>query len=121
MAKYFQTMQGAYEVRDCAAGRSGRCLQQVAPVQPINWQDDSDAFGLVGDTSWSNYTVSTDVNMQQAGTVTLLGRANTQLRPQNRQAAYQLRISNTGSWSIAKHTTSNTTTTLASGTVARWA
>ncbi|MET8090518.1 ricin-type beta-trefoil lectin domain protein [Micromonospora sp. NPDC005220] len=116
MAKYFQTMQGAYEVRDCAAGRSGRCLQQVAPVQPINWQDDSEAFGLVGDTSWSNYTVSTDVNMQQAGTVTLLGRANTQLRPQNRQAAYQLRISNTGSWSIAKHTTSNTTTTLASGT-----
>lgn len=116
MARYFQTMQGAYEVRDCAAGRSGKCLQQVAPIRPINWQDDSDAFGLVGDTSWSNYTVSTDVNMQQAGTVTLLGRANTQLRPQNRQAAYQLRISNTGAWSIVNHTTSNTTTTLASGT-----
>jgi hypothetical protein len=54
--------------------------------------------------------------MQQAGTVTLLGRANTQTRPQNRQAAYQLRISNTGAWSIAKHTTDNTTTTLTSGT-----
>lgn len=115
MARYFQTMQGAYEVRGCAAGRAGRCLQQVVPRQPINWQDDSDAFGLVGDPSWRNYTVSTDVNMQQPGTVTLLGRASTQLRPQNRQAAYQLRISDTGAWSIAKHTTANATTTLASG------
>jgi O-glycosyl hydrolase len=115
MAKYFQTMQGAYEIRDCAAGRSGRCLQQVAPVRPINWQDDSDAFGLVGDTSWSNYTVSTDVNMQQPGTVTLLGRANTQLRPQYKQAAYQLRISNTGAWSIAKNTSAGVLSTLASG------
>ncbi len=115
-ARYFSDMQGSYEVRDCAAGRSGGCLQQVAPVQPINWQDDSDAFTLVGDPSWSNYTISTDVNMQQAGTVTLLGRANTQTRPQNRQAAYQLRIANTGAWSIIRHTTSNTSTTLSSGT-----
>ena len=116
MARYFQTMQGAYEVRGCSAGRSGRCLQQVAPRQPINWQDDSDAYGLVGDTGWSNYTVSTDVSMQQAGTVTLLGRANTQLRPQNRQAAYQLRISDSGAWSIVNHTLGNTNVTLASGT-----
>jgi glycosyl hydrolase family 59/ricin-type beta-trefoil lectin protein/glycosyl hydrolase family 59 (putative galactocerebrosidase) len=116
LPKYTEDMQGSYEVRACAAGRTGNCLQQVAPVQPINWQDDSDAYTLIGDPSWSNYTVSTDVNMQQAGTVTLLGRANTQQRPQSHQAAYQLRISNTGAWSIAKHTTSNTTTTLASGT-----
>ena len=114
-AKYFSDMQGSYEVRDCAAGHTGKCLQQVTPVQPINWQDDSDAFTLVGDPSWVNYTVSTDVNMEQAGTVTLLGRANTQTRPQNRQAAYQLRISDKGAWSIVKHTTSNTSTTLTSG------
>ena len=115
-AKYFSDMQGSYEVRDCTAGHTGKCLQQVTPTQPINWQDDSDAFTLVGDPSWSNYTVSTDVDMQQAGTVTLLGRANTQTRPQDNQAAYQLRISNTGAWSIVKHSTSNVTTTLTSGT-----
>jgi O-glycosyl hydrolase len=114
-AKYVSDMQGSYEVRDCAAGRTGKCLQQVAPVQPINWQDDSDAFTLVGDPSWSNYTVSTDVNMQQAGTVTLLGRANTQNRPQSHQAAYQLRISNTGAWSIAKNSSGGALTTLTSG------
>jgi hypothetical protein len=115
-ARYFSDMQGSYEVRPCTAGHTGQCLQQVAPTQPINWQDDSDAFTLLGDPTWTNYTVSTDVDMQQAGTVTLLGRANTQTRPQNRQAAYQLRISNTGAWSIAKHTTDNSTTTLTSGT-----
>jgi O-glycosyl hydrolase len=116
LPRYTEDMQGSYEVRACAAGRSGRCLQQVAPVQPINWQDDSDAFTLIGDPSWDNYTVGTDVNMRQAGTVTLLGRAGTQLRPQNRQAAYQLRVDNSGAWSIAKHTTTNADTTLASGT-----
>ncbi len=114
-AKYFSDMQGSFEVRPCAAGRGGQCLQQVAPVRPINWQDDSDAFTLVGDPHWSNYTVSTDVDMQQAGTVTLLGRAGTQNRPQSHQAAYQLRIADTGAWSIARNSSGGVLTTLASG------
>jgi hypothetical protein len=114
--KYLSTMQGAYEVRPCAAGRGGQCVQQVTPVIPIEWQNDSDAYALVGDTTWSNYTVSTDVDMQQAGTVTLLGRANTQTRPQSQQAAYQLRLSNTGAWSISKNTSSGVLSTLVSGT-----
>ncbi|WP_433221209.1 ricin-type beta-trefoil lectin domain protein [Dactylosporangium sp. CS-047395] len=116
LPKYTEDMQGSFETRACAAGRSGTCLQQVAPQRPINWQDDSDAYTLIGDPGWTNYTVSLDVNMQQAGTVTLLGRANIQNRPQNRQAAYQLRVSNTGAWSIVRHTNTNTDTTLASGT-----
>ena len=115
-ARYTEDMQGSFETRACAAGRSGQCLQQVVPQRPINWQDDSDAYTLIGDSGWTNYTVSLDVDMQQAGTVTLLGRANIQSRPQNRQAAYQLRISDTGAWSIVKHTTTNTDTTLAGGT-----
>jgi hypothetical protein len=114
--RYTEDMQGSFETRACAAGRSGQCLQQVTPQRPINWQDDSDAYTLVGDSGWTNYTVSLDVDMQQAGTVTLLGRANIQSRPQNRQAAYQLRISDTGAWSIVKHTNTNTDTTLAGGT-----
>ncbi len=117
MVKYFSTMQGAYEVRNCSAGHSGKCLQQVAPIRPINWQDDSDAFGLLGDPDWSNYTVSVDVNMQQNGTVTLLGRANTQTRPQNRQAAYQLRIDQSGKWSLVKADRGGNKTTLTSGAI----
>ena len=118
MAKYFSTMQGAYEIRKCVAGHAGKCLQQVTPVRPINWQEDSDAYGLVGDPGWSNYTVSVDVNLQQAGTVTLLGRANTQLRPQYRQAAYQLRVDETGAWGLVKADQGGNRTTLVSGQVA---
>jgi hypothetical protein len=114
-ATYLSDMQGAFEGRPCADGRAGQCVQQVAPVKPIEWQDDSDAFSLIGDPSWSDYTVKTDVDLQQAGTVEIMGRANTQQRPQSHQAAYELRVSDTGSWSIAKNTTSGTLTTLASG------
>ena len=115
-ARYVADMQGAFEVRGCANGRAGRCLQQVAPVKPIEWQGDSDAYALAGDTAWSNYTVSVDVNLQQAGTVELIGRANTQARPQSKQAGYQLRVSNTGAWSVVRNDTTATLTTLASGT-----
>ncbi|MFI5916245.1 ricin-type beta-trefoil lectin domain protein [Dactylosporangium sp. NPDC051541] len=114
--RYTEDMQGSFETRTCAGGRTGTCLQQVAPQRPINWQDDSDAYTLIGDPAWTNYTVSLDVNLQQAGTITLLGRANVQQRPQNRQAAYQLRVSETGAWSIVKHDTGNANTTLTSGT-----
>ena len=78
----------AYEARPCLGGRSGQCAQQVTPVIPIEWQNDSDAFALLGDTRWANYTVSSDVYLNQAGTVELYGRANTQQRPQGDQAAY---------------------------------
>jgi O-glycosyl hydrolase len=115
-AKYFSDMQGAYESRPCADGRGGQCLQQVAPVKPIEWQGDSDAYGLIGDLAWRDYSVAVDVDLQQSGTVTLLGRANAQNRPQSRQAAYQLRLDEKGAWSIAKNSSGGELTTLASGT-----
>jgi hypothetical protein len=115
-AKYLSDMQGAYEARPCLGGRSGQCVQQVAPVIPIEWQNDSDAFALLGDTTWSNYTVQSDVYLNQAGTVELYGRANTQQRPQSHQAAYLFRASSGGAWSIAKSDTGGTITTLTSGT-----
>jgi Glycosyl hydrolase family 59/Ricin-type beta-trefoil lectin domain len=114
-AKYLSDMQGAYQVEPCTAGRSGQCVQQMAPVKPIEWQNDSDAFALLGDTGWANYTVSSDVNLEQAGTVELMGRVNSQSRPQADQNAYLFRVSNGGAWSIVKSSTSGAYTTLASG------
>jgi hypothetical protein len=116
-AKYLSDMQGSYEVQPCAGGRAGKCVQQMAPVKPIEWQSDSDAFSLIGDPGWTNYTVTSDVLLKQAGTVELLGRANTQARPQSHQNAYYVRVSDTGAWSILKGTTSGSLTTLTSGTV----
>ena len=115
-AKYLSDMQGAFEVQPCDDGHSGQCVQQMAAQEPIEWQGNSDAYALIGGTTWSNYTVTSDVDLRQAGTAELFGRANTQDRPQSDQAAYLFRASNTGAWSIDKSDTSGNITTLASGT-----
>ncbi|KUN09329.1 galactosylceramidase [Streptomyces yokosukanensis] len=117
-ARYLSDMQGSYEVQPCADGRTGTCLQQMAPVKPIEWQDDSDAFSVVGDVGWGNYTVSADVDLARPGTVELLGRANYQSRPQADQAGYWFRVSDTGAWSIVRSDTTGVYTTLAHGTTA---
>jgi hypothetical protein len=114
-AKYLSDMQGSFEVQPCT-GRSGQCVQQMAPVKPIEWQDDSDSYALIGDTRWSNYTVSSDVLLRSAGTTELIGRANTQLRPQSHMNAYYLRIRDTGQWWIEKMSTDGSNHTLATGT-----
>ncbi|BBA95606.1 putative galactocerebrosidase [Actinacidiphila reveromycinica] len=115
-ARYLSDMQGAFEVQPCADGRSGQCVQQMAPVRPIEWQDDSDAFSLVGDPTWTDYTVRAEVDLRQAGTAELLGRAGTQNRPQSHQAAYALRVGDGGAWSLVRTSAAGTSTTLASGT-----
>ena len=115
LPKYFADMQGAFEVQPCT-GRTGQCVQQMAPVKPIEWQGDSDAFSLFGDTRWSNYTVSADTRLAAAGTIELFGRANTQSRPQNHQNAYEFRVSDKGAWAITSTDTNATVRTLASGT-----
>ena len=115
LPRYTEDMQGAFETRRCAAARPGNCLEQVTPVRPILWQGDSETYTLLGDLSWADYTVGVDVDLRQAGTVVLLGRANTQKRPQNRQAAYQLRVSDSGAWSIARNSSAGVLTTLTAG------
>ncbi|MDD1063441.1 NPCBM/NEW2 domain-containing protein [Streptomyces cocklensis] len=101
-ARYLSDMQGSFEVQKCAAGRDGQCLQQMAAVKPIEWQDDSDAFTLVGDTTWKDYRLQTDVELAKPGAVELIGRAGTQNRPQSHQQGYFFQISDTGAWTIFK-------------------
>jgi len=113
-ARYLADMQGSYETVRCA-DRSSMCLRQMAPVKPIEWQDDSDAFALIGDTTWRDYTVSSDVYWDQPGTIELIGRAGRQSRPQSHQEGYFLRVDDGGSWSIVRSAIDATLTTLASG------
>ncbi|MGH3158092.1 MAG: ricin-type beta-trefoil lectin domain protein [Streptosporangiaceae bacterium] len=115
---YLSQMQGAFEVEPCAGGRSGNCLQQQAAVEPIEWDNNASPYTIGGNLSWSDYTVSADALMEQAGAVQLLGRAGTQegFSPANIND-YYLQLSNTGAWSIVRNSTSGTLTTLASGTV----
>ncbi|MEV7968407.1 ricin-type beta-trefoil lectin domain protein [Sphaerisporangium sp. NPDC088356] len=117
-AKYLMDQQGAFEVTACGAGRAGRCVRQMSPRMPITWDGDYDPYALLGDVNWSNYTVSSDVLLEQAGYVKLIGRGGTQHYGPAGQNAYYLRVTDTGAWSIQRNTAANAVTTLRSGTVA---
>jgi Glycosyl hydrolase family 59/Ricin-type beta-trefoil lectin domain/Glycosyl hydrolase family 59 central domain/Concanavalin A-like lectin/glucanases superfamily len=116
--QYLSQMQGAFEVEPCAGGRSGNCLQQQAPTQPIEWDNNATPYTIGGNLSWANYTVSADALIQQAGAVQLLGRVGTQdaFSPANIND-YYLQLSNTGAWSIVRNSKGGGLSTLASGTV----
>ncbi len=117
--RYLAQQQGAFEVEPCAGGRSGRCVQQQAAVKPIEWDGNSNPYTVGGNLSWANYTVSADALIAQAGAVQLMGRVGTQhsFGPAGINE-YYLQVSNAGAWSIVRNNTSDTLTTLASGTVA---
>ncbi len=72
----------------------------MAATKPIEWQDDSDAFTLVGDPSWTNYVVSVDVELAKPGVLELIGRAGVQKRPQSHQEGYSFQVSDTGAWTL---------------------
>ncbi|MER7751944.1 ricin-type beta-trefoil lectin domain protein [Kitasatospora sp. NPDC097643] len=116
--KYFADMNGAFQTVACGGGRTGTCLRQMAPTSPIRWTDEryNAPYTMMGDGSWSNYTVTADTLFEQSSTVELLGRVNQQGRNNNGLNAYHLRVSDTGAWSIDKSDTSWNFTTLASGT-----
>lgn len=115
--KYFTDMNGAFARVPCGGGRSGQCVRQMAPTTPIRWTDEpyNAPYTFMGDQSWSNYTVSTDVLFEQAGSVELLGRLNQQNKNNNGLNAYHLRVGSSGAWSILKSDLNWNFTTLASG------
>ena len=117
-AKYLSDQNGSFEVQPCAGGRGGECVEQMAAQEPITWDNASNPYTTIGDLSWTNYTVSADALMNQAGAVQLLGRVGTQ-HPFSVAGIdeYYLQLSNTGAWSIVKNDYNGTLTTLASGTV----
>lgn len=118
-ARYIADQNGAFEIAACGGGRTGNCLRQMSSVAPINWAGPSDPYTVVGDLSWTNYTVSSDALLEQAGYEELMGRIGSQqsFAPANINA-YYLRLTSAGAWSILKNTSGGTVTTLTSGTVA---
>jgi hypothetical protein len=118
-ARYFADQNGSFEIVACGGGRRGRCLRQMDPTAPINWDSPSEPYTIMGDLSWMNYTVSSDVMLEQPGYVDLMGRVGTQqgFNPANINA-YYLRVTSSGDWSILRNSRSGNLTTLASGTVA---
>ncbi|WP_405814820.1 ricin-type beta-trefoil lectin domain protein [Streptomyces sp. NBC_01390] len=116
-AKYLMDWQGAFETVGCGGGRSGKCVRQMSPQKPITWDSLTDPHALLGEVGWGNYTVSSDVLLEQAGYAELIGRAGGHDYDRTGgQNAYRLRVSDTGAWSILNSNTNGTVSTLARGT-----
>ena len=46
----------------------------MAATKPIEWQQDSEPFTLLGDPSWKNYTVRVDAELTKPGMIELIGQ-----------------------------------------------
>ena len=72
-------------------------------------------------SQWTNYQVSVDVLLEQAGYVELIGNLTAQVRLAGAEEGYHLKVTNTGAWTLyredAPTASTRTDTTLASGTV----
>ncbi|WP_055524948.1 ricin-type beta-trefoil lectin domain protein [Streptomyces graminilatus] len=116
-AKYLMDWQGAFEAVGCGGGRSGKCVRQMSPQKAITWDTLTDPHALLGDVGWTNYTVSSDVLLEQPGYVELIGRAGGHDYDRTGgQNAYRVRVSDTGAWSILSTNTNGNVSTLARGT-----
>ena len=118
-AKYLMDWQGAFEVAACGGGRTGQCVRQMSAQTPITWDSLSYPHSLLGDLSWSNYTVTSDALLEKSGYAELIGRADGQAYTgAGGLNAYHLRVSDTGAWSILSSNTNGNISTLAHGTTA---
>ncbi|AEW98041.1 Glycoside hydrolase family 59 [Streptantibioticus cattleyicolor NRRL 8057 = DSM 46488] len=117
-ARYLADMNGSFEAVPCGGGRHGTCVRQMAPTAPIAWDSPSDPYATAGDLSWSDYTVSVDTMLEQAGSAELLGRVGLQhgFDPADIDA-YRLVLGADGGWSLLRGSASGTVTTLANGSV----
>ncbi|KOV35944.1 hypothetical protein ADK60_07960 [Streptomyces sp. XY431] len=115
-ARYFHDWAGAFETAPCpAATDTPMCLRQVitAPAHPWHTDMNYTPATLLGDPSWSNYQVSTDVLLEEAGSsAELLGRID---HVDHDRSAYHLRIDDGGSWRLSSEDRSGTDTVLAAG------
>jgi len=84
------------------------CQRQVITVPARPWRTDMNysPAALLGDPSWGNYQVSTDVLLEETGSsAELLGRID---RVNHDRSAYHLRIDDGGFWRLSSEDCSGT-------------
>jgi O-glycosyl hydrolase len=120
--RYLCDQDGSFEIATCATGHSGHCLRQAAPAVPIEWA--SNHFGtpstIVGTNEWRDYTVSSDVLLEEPGSVELIGRfSNRGYYDTGHANAYYLSVTDAGAWSLFRNDANGPSQNkLASGSVA---
>ena len=72
---YFSDQAGTFEVVARADGQ-GKSLAQVLPQKGIEWTGEFNPYSLVGDNTWMDYDVSTDVQLNTNEWVYIWGRVS---------------------------------------------
>jgi hypothetical protein len=116
LATYISDQSGAFDVEACGGGRSGQCLRQMAPTQPIEWNSVEEPYNTIGTDDWADYDVAVDAMLESPGSLEVLGRfAGRNYGQIANLYGYFFSVSDTGAWSIVRGNNDNTRTTLASG------
>lgn len=124
MPIYFAPQEGSFEYAPCAPGRTGSCIQQMAPQTPVFWTHSSvgsTPYGIVGDPSWQNYTVSADVYLtSSSATVGLIGHyANQNQHTKANFDGYDFSLNGSGTWTLSSDTSAAGPTAIHSGALVR--
>jgi hypothetical protein len=102
------SQEGAFIYRPCLGGVSGQCIEQMAGQLPNLWQRKGygtpTPLAIMGDPSWANYTVATNVLFTSpTGTVNLLGRFGSTAGDKTLLTGYELSLNVDGNWQITRH------------------
>jgi O-glycosyl hydrolase len=116
---YLSDQDGAFQVESCI-GRNGRCLEQVITQKPIPWGSIlPDPWTLAGNEQWTDYRVSSEVQIMGQGSARLLGRIDSANVFTDQKAefpsGYIFQIASDGAWSLLSAEYKKSTRTLAQG------
>ena len=125
--RFLSDQDGAFEAIPCS-GRAGRCLEQVITERPIPWSPLPDPWTLAGDEAWTDYRLDSDVRLDQAGNVTLIGRVDSADVFKESKArypsAYIFSVNEKGNWQLLSCAYKKPDRVLAQGTAtfapAKW-
>ena len=113
--RYFSDLYGSFELAACEGNRTGSCLEQTTPREPISWKPTGHRpFTIMGNLKWTDYRVSCDVLMKAPGAVDLMARLGW-ISTSDTPNAYLLRVWNSGVWSLIKSAGNGGESTLLSG------
>ncbi len=106
---YFLEQNGAYQVVAEGHGRKGKALRQMVSDSPVVWTYGHTAYllgtaSIIGDKNWNNYSVSTDVLMEEPGYARVMGRVS-RATLDGQLNGYQLYLYDNGNWKLEYSTT----------------
>jgi galactosylceramidase len=72
---YTADISGVFELSNRPDGKGG-CLRQTVPLKPMSWAPEWLPYTIIGDSAWTDYAVSVDVQLTNDAGAGVMGRIN---------------------------------------------